>query len=527
MESRSHVFLLAGIAIAIILYPCFMEGTFYSYDAMAHYQRMKDINNQISHFNVLPLFDYYSDNWYGYSWNLFYPPLSAYLMGVVKLITLYSISDANQFKATVGIIIIIAFISMYFASLKLLESRYYASIASILFICSGYFLNDAYIRIDIGELMAMAFAPMVIVGARAILIDRPGKALFPAGVLFILLSNIPSFIVCLIYAVLYFLINIKKSLTKRVLILLAKSIIFVVLSSLFFTIPLIYHFIKGEVFAFQALAVSYNTIGKFGVSLNEMLFAELLTSGMTTKGLVISSGVVLNILFLCYIAKRVILDSLETTSIFIIATLFLIASTQLFPWYMISEKTPVLRFIQFPWRLMLMAVPAIVLLSVSYLKSINLSLINYFALIFSFIFSFSPMQAAIQKRASEIQHHEFHDYMNTSFEDAKHDNIKEIQSIKKMDYIKSIKPSWSSLNFDISHPENGKIKLPVMYYPGYNAKYNGRDVSVGTSDNGIVTIDGPAQGTIELSYSKLLTLAPFILSLASLFSFSFIYFRRR
>jgi len=137
------------------------------------------------------------------------------------------------------------------------------------------------------------------------------------------------------------------------------------------------------------------------------------------------------------------------------------------------------------------------------------------------------MQAAIQKRASEIQHHEFHDYMNASFEDAKHDNIKEIQSIKKMDYMKSIKPSWSSLNFDINHPENGKIKLPVMYYPGYNAKYNGRDVSVGTSDNGIVTIDGPAQGTIELSYSKMLTLAPFILSLASLFSFSFIYFRRR
>jgi len=176
-------------------------------------------------------------------------------MGVVKLITLYSISDANQFKATVGIITIIAFTSMYFASLKLLESKYYASIASILFICSGYFLNDAYIRIDIGELMAMAFAPMVIVGARAILIDGPGKVLFPVGVLFILLSNIPSFIVCLIYAVLYFLINIKKSLTKRVLIILVKSITFVVSSSLFFTIPLIYHFIKGDVFAFHALAV--------------------------------------------------------------------------------------------------------------------------------------------------------------------------------------------------------------------------------------------------------------------------------
>lgn len=31
---------------------------------------------------------------------------------------------------------------------------------------------------------------------------------------------------------------------------------------------------------------------------------------------------------------------------------------------MISEKTPLIRFIQFPWRLMLIAVPATVIVSV-------------------------------------------------------------------------------------------------------------------------------------------------------------------
>ncbi|EKY3195970.1 hypothetical protein RBA33_003241, partial [Cronobacter turicensis] len=286
MRKNKHIFIFILISIAAVLLPCFTDGTFYSYDAMAHYQRMKDINNQLYHINMPPLFDYYSDNWYGYSWNMFYPPLSAYLMGLIKVFSLYSISDVTQFKISIAAIIIIAFASMYLSSFTVLRCRYYAAIAAILFVGSGYFLNDAYIRIDAGELMAMAFAPLIIAGARAIINDSKGKSLFPIGVLAVLISNIPSFIVCLIYITLYFAINARAVTNKKNLIYIAKCIIFVSASSLFFTTPLIYHFFKGDVFAFHALAVSYNTIGKFGVSITELIFSEPLTTGMTTKGLV-------------------------------------------------------------------------------------------------------------------------------------------------------------------------------------------------------------------------------------------------
>ncbi|UQY45312.1 hypothetical protein [Mixta hanseatica] len=512
MKRNRHIVLFALASLFVLLYPCFMGGTFYSYDAMAHFQRMKDINNQLYHINMPPLFDYYSDNWYGYSWNMFYPPLSAYLMGLIKAFSLYSISDVTQFKISIAVIIIIAFASMYLSSFTVLRCRYYAAIAAILFVGSGYFLNDAYIRIDAGELMAMAFAPMIITGARAIIKDVEGKALFPLGVLAVLLSNIPSFIVCLIYITLYFTINVRMATNKQNLIYIAKCIIFVSAASLFFTIPLIYHFFKGDVFAFHALAVSYNTIGKFGVSITELIFSEPLTTGMTTKGLVISSGLVLNILLFCYLFKSFIPDSLGTKSIAIIALLFFAASTNLFPWYMISEKTPLIRFIQFPWRLMLIAVPATVIVSVFFLKSINSTILNATILTFSFIFSFFPMQSAMQNRVDEIRHHEFHDYMNTDFEDAKERNISKIQEIKNKPYLLAIIHSWSSITFKVSASESGEIELPVMYYAGYQAKYNGSKIPVSSSEDGITIINGPIQGDVELSYNKLITLIPFIFS---------------
>ncbi|ELY4349354.1 hypothetical protein ACVRUF_000338 [Cronobacter turicensis] len=526
MRKNKHIFIFILISIAAVLLPCFTDGTFYSYDAMAHYQRMKDINNQLYHINMPPLFDYYSDNWYGYSWNMFYPPLSAYLMGLIKVFSLYSISDVTQFKISIAAIIIIAFASMYLSSFTVLRCRYYAAIAAILFVGSGYFLNDAYIRIDAGELMAMAFAPLIIAGARAIINDSKGKSLFPIGVLAVLISNIPSFIVCLIYITLYFAINARAVTNKKNLIYIAKCIIFVSASSLFFTTPLIYHFFKGDVFAFHALAVSYNTIGKFGVSITELIFSEPLTTGMTTKGLVISSGLVLNILLFCYLFQNFIHDSLETKSIAIIALLFFAASTNLFPWHMISEKTPIIRFIQFPWRIMLIAVPATVIVSVFFLKRINSTILNATILTFSFVFCFFPMQSAMQNRVDEIKHHEFHDYMNTDFEDAKETNISKIQEIKNKPYILAISHSRSSITFKLSVSESGEIELPVMYYAGYQAKYNGSKIPVSSSEDGIAIINGPIQGDVELSYNKLITLIPFIFSSLSILLSLFLYLRK-
>ncbi|EON4257820.1 hypothetical protein ACLKAI_004433, partial [Escherichia coli] len=113
MNRNRHIVFFAIASLLVLLYPCFIGDTFFSYDSMAHYIRMKDTNEQFLHFDMPPLFDYYSNSWYGYSWNMFYPPLSSYVMWAIKPLTFYSITDVSQFKASIGMIILISFLSMY------------------------------------------------------------------------------------------------------------------------------------------------------------------------------------------------------------------------------------------------------------------------------------------------------------------------------------------------------------------------------------------------------------------------------
>lgn len=522
MKCNRHIVLFSLVSLFVLLSPCFIGGTFFSYDSMAHFLRMKDTNEQLLHLDFPPLFDYYSNSWYGYSWNMFYPPLSTYIMWTIKALTLYNITDVTQFKASVGLIIIISFFSMYTSAIYVLKSKYYAQVASILFVTSGYFINDAFIRIDLGELLAMGLSPMIIVGSRALVTDSRGQYLFPIGVLGILLANIPSFIASMVYLVIYFCLNIKSLYSLKALKTVLKSIAFVSIGSLFFTVPLIYHFIKGEVFAFHALAVSYNTIGKFGINAVELFFGMKTQSGMTTKGLVISAGIILNILFLLHFAKNYKHEKMSDLSISLTCIILCLASTQYFPWYIVSEKTPILRFIQFPWRFMLIAVPAMVLISTRTLMKINIRRVDILIISSSILFSFYPMQNSIQNRVNEIAHHDFHDYMTTAFEKDKDLNIKYIQDLKKGKNISEITSQNSTLKFKINDHRSEIIALPLMYYPGYSATLNGVNINLYDSEKGIASIKGPAIGLIEITYNKIITTIPFIISIVFLLLCAFL-----
>ncbi|AYD43805.1 hypothetical protein [Yersinia rochesterensis] len=526
MHINFRLYLLAIITLFVVIYPCLIDGTFSSYDAMAHYGRLKDINNQIMNLQIPPLFDYYSDDWYGLSWNMFYPPLSVYVMGLVKFVFLFSLSEQNQFKISVAVIIIICFISMYISAMKLHKNNRYAIIAAILFSTSGYLLSDAYIRIDLGELLAMAFAPMLIVGSRALISGDEGKALFPISLSLILISNIPSFIASILYLTLLFLINIKKLIDIKTIKYLIISVFFVILSTAFFTVPLIYHFIKGNVFAFHALAVSYNTMGKFGVEISEMIFGTKSQTGLTTKGILISSGIIINIIFIFYIVRDAKKSNHVDLSILSICLLFLIASTNIFPWYMVSEKIPVVRFLQFPWRLMVICVPAMVLLLVYSLKSINSKSLNFLIIISALITSFYPMHNSIINRTNEIPHHEFHDYMTTVYEKNKNNNIDTIRNLKSNKKIEISNIKNGDITFTVDSESKKEITLPIMAYDGYKVTNNDLPIDYTQSDNGLILIKNPSNGIITVSYNKMLTTIPFFVSFVFIVS-CFIYLRVR
>lgn len=106
---------------------------------------------------IIPTFT----NGFGYSWNLFYGPLSSDFIMVLGVI---SGSFNLGFKLATLLIFSLAGIFMYKFVYELTENRNTALLAGIIYITSPYFFTDIYIRHAMGECMAFMFLPMVFLG---------------------------------------------------------------------------------------------------------------------------------------------------------------------------------------------------------------------------------------------------------------------------------------------------------------------------------------------------------------------------
>lgn len=106
---------------------------------------------------VIPVFT----NGFGYSWNLFYGPLSSDLIMALGVI----FGNFNLgFKLATFLIFALAGIFMYKFVYELTENRNTALLAATIYITSPYFFTDIYIRHAMGECMAFVFLPMVFLG---------------------------------------------------------------------------------------------------------------------------------------------------------------------------------------------------------------------------------------------------------------------------------------------------------------------------------------------------------------------------
>lgn len=106
---------------------------------------------------VIPAFT----NGFGYSWNLFYGPLSSdFMMSFGVLLGNFNLG----FKLATFLIFGLAGIFMYKFIYELTENRNTALLAGTIYITSPYFFTDIYIRHAMGESMAFVFLPMVFLG---------------------------------------------------------------------------------------------------------------------------------------------------------------------------------------------------------------------------------------------------------------------------------------------------------------------------------------------------------------------------
>lgn len=100
-------------------------------------------------------------NGFGYSWDLFYGPLSTILILIANLIISTFI---NSYKLVLFIGILLSGITMYKFGSQLTKSKTVGTIAGVLYMTMPYHLNDMYIRNALGEFLSYIFIPLVFLG---------------------------------------------------------------------------------------------------------------------------------------------------------------------------------------------------------------------------------------------------------------------------------------------------------------------------------------------------------------------------
>lgn len=158
---NSKYFLIILIASIIISLPLLKSNTdVYFDDGIQHIGRAYETYLEIQN-NDNPKILSNLTNGFGYSWNLFYGPLSTILILIAKIITETFI---NSYKLVLFIGILFSGITMYKFVSNLTKNKIIGTIAGILYMTMPYHLNDMYIRNALGEFLSYIFIPLVFSG---------------------------------------------------------------------------------------------------------------------------------------------------------------------------------------------------------------------------------------------------------------------------------------------------------------------------------------------------------------------------
>lgn len=179
-------------------------------------------------------------NGFGYSWNLFYSPLTAYLPLIFKI---FGASYIECIKIFMFLSVFASSITMYFCTKEITKNKKIAVLAGIFYVFAPYRLTDMYLRNAFAELVSFTFLPMVFQGVYGILKNKPKREyIFIAGCVGLILTHTVITLYVAIICFIYLLTQFKKlKESKKIIIKLIIYIITILIITSFFWIPLLEH----------------------------------------------------------------------------------------------------------------------------------------------------------------------------------------------------------------------------------------------------------------------------------------------
>lgn len=350
--------IIPGVIFLITMFiacsPLFTENCINGHDVAYHLLRIESLKEGILmgkpflKVNVLFL------GGAGYASSMFYPDFLLYVPAILRVM---GVSINASYHLFVALCFVLCYGVTYYSTKYITKSSYAAAIAAVVLTLCEYHIDDVYTRSAVGEYTAFIFVPLVICGIYDV-IYRNMKNPWILGVGFagVLLCHTNTLVMCIGLGVLFFLIKIKTFIRNPKLILkLIITAAATMLATMFYWLPMleqmsstVFHVSTAWIMPDEAMrevsSVFYGTFPAVGICLFLINLPRLMLGKKMTAANEQSIDTESDI------EKKECLQ--YATMLLIVGIGLALAATRIFPWERIGKY---ISFIQFPWRLYLMA----------------------------------------------------------------------------------------------------------------------------------------------------------------------------
>lgn len=443
------------------------------HDINFHLKRILGVVDNINILKTSPIYYNYL-NHFGYGNGLFYPDIFLYIPAILYKL---GISIINSYKIFIFIINILSIISIKVCLKHITKNENATKIGMILYATSLYRFTDMYLRGALGESLTFIFLPLIIIGLYKIFYDNYKEGYYlTIGLVGIMLSHIITLYLIIYFIIAFTIINYKCLKNKKRLIEFIIHISFSMLITSFFWLPMLEQLLTDEFNLKNNMMIFENCVPFWHLIID---FEEYTDIAWFPPGI----GLIYFIITPTLIKTNKKNDFIN--SIFLLGIGSVILSSLKTLWN-IQLLYKLLSIIQFPWRLQCISTICLIIVTCYFLKNVKYNKIKIISVMYTIvlfvtncvlIFPLSSTDNSLKE--DEIM---FGEYLPIELKNNYKDVIDNYEN-------KNIKYKYENnkLNVEIIK-EKEEIELPLIYYKGYIAKSNDKNLKINKSKNGLISV---------------------------------------
>ena len=350
--------ILIGMAVLIASGPAFKDTICIGHDTTFHLVRLCNLADSLAHGQLPARIGGFSYNGYGAITSVFYPDFFLYPFALLMVLGASLQYAVNLFFIAVNIA---SAASMYAAAKRIFKEDWAAVCASVLYTLSIYRVSDVFTRYAFGEMTAMVFLPLFMLGLyETVLGDKRRWKVLGVSAACIYLSHMLSTLICALTAAGVCVLFVVKIIREGRLVSVLKAACLALMLCAFQIVPFIQYSLQGigaaelakdpAFFAISPAQLFLLGAGEMSVDPRDITLSTFaLEIGLP---LIVAAGLVI---YMTATAEKK--EERSGFAVLLVAAgcLFAFMATTLFPWNHVRVLTRGLTdYLQFPWRFLMM-----------------------------------------------------------------------------------------------------------------------------------------------------------------------------